>query len=90
MKEKVSLGDKVRDEVTGFEGIVLGKSEFLYGCTRVGVQPKLGSDGKIIEASWFDEPQLKVIKKAVIKKQTKEQSEIGGPMPSVPTRNNYK
>ncbi len=83
----VNLGDKVKDPVTGLEGIVIGRTEFLYGCTRIGVQPKLGKDGKVPDANWFDEPQLKVIKAKEIKPATKAQRDVGGPMISIPTRN---
>lgn len=83
----VNLGDKVKDPVTNLEGIVIGRTEFLYGCTRIGVQPKISKDGKMPDAHWFDEPQLKVVKKAEIKRQTEAQKKVGGPMVSIPTRN---
>jgi len=55
----VKLGQKVKDSISGFEGIVTGISTWLYGCVRVNVAPDhLDNDGKPIEAQWFDEPQL--------------------------------
>ena len=81
---KVQLGDKVKDTVSGFTGIVLGKTEFLNGCTRCGVQPAVDKDGKLAAAEWFDEPQLVVIKAGVCKTGNRD---TGGPMVSVPTRN---
>lgn len=81
---KIKLGDKVEDTVSGFTGIAFGTTLFLHGCTRVGVQPPVDKEGKLPEASWFDEPQLKNVKSAVVKPGSRE---TGGPMVSVPTRN---
>lgn len=71
IKNKVELGDKVKDEVSGYTGIVIGITDWLYGCQRAGIAvQKPGSDGKICDPQWFDTAQLKVIKKSVIKGQT--------------------
>lgn len=62
----VNLGDKVRDRITGFEGIVIGITEWLWQCRRPIVQPAtLQSDGKPIDSQSFDEPQLEVIEPGV-------------------------
>ncbi len=79
---KIELGDEVKCTVTGFRGIAIGRSEFLQGCARVGVQPKVGSDGKHPESHWIDEPQLEVIKKQKVKRGNKN---TGGPLSSIPT-----
>jgi len=61
------LGDLVRDSITGFEGIVLGKSEYLFGCVRCLVQARdLDKDGNVKKGEWLDEGQLKVVSKGVI------------------------
>lgn len=57
----VKLGDKVRDVITGFEGIAIGKSEWLCGCTTYGITPQKLKDGKIIDTEWFDEGRIEVI-----------------------------
>jgi hypothetical protein len=74
----IKLGDKVRDPITGFEGIATAKTEWLYGCTRLGVQAKMGEDGKVHDPHWFDEPQLEGI-------APEDASVPGGPRPE-PTR----
>lgn len=59
---KFRLGDQVRDRVTGFEGVVTSRTDYLNGCVRYGVSPrKLKDDGSFIEAVWIDEPQLTFI-----------------------------
>lgn len=83
---KVKNGDKVKDTVSGFTGIVIGLTDFLNGCTRCGVQAPVGKDGKLPETMWFDEPQLKIIKIGAVKSgETKKKT--GGVMISTPTRN---
>lgn len=62
----VKLGDRVRDLITGFEGIVVARCEWLYGCVRLTVQPEKLKDGKQLETATFDEPQLKVMKVGVV------------------------
>lgn len=57
----LKLGQKARDTISGFEGTVIGRTEWLYGCVRVVLQPHGLHDGKPIEAQSFDEPQCEVI-----------------------------
>lgn len=64
---KVTLGDRVRDRVSGFEGIVVCRTVWLNGCVRVSIAPeKLDKDGKVQEPSHFDEPQLVVLDKGIV------------------------
>jgi hypothetical protein len=75
----VNLGDKVKDRVTGLTGIAVAKSHYLQGCARIGVQPQELKDGKPVEVSWFDEPQLEVIEAGAIKPETFKSEKPGGP-----------
>lgn len=63
----VELGDKVKDTVTGFTGIVVAITKWLHGCDRIVVQPKMGKDGKLADNSAFDAPQIVVVAKRVVK-----------------------
>lgn len=60
------LGDRVKDKVTGLQGIVASRSEHLYGCARYWVQPQELKDGKAVEGQWFDEDSIDVIEPGVI------------------------
>jgi hypothetical protein len=53
--EKVLLGDKYRDNISGFEGTATARSEFLFGCVRVCLEG--GKDGEL-KTEWFDEQRL--------------------------------
>ena len=74
---EIELGQTVKDKVTGFQGVVTGKAEYLYGCTTIGVTPKVGKDGKTAEAEWFDEPSLNIVKGK--KKLERTNNDTGGP-----------
>jgi len=80
----VSLGDRVKDVISGQEGIVTGISDFLYGCRRVSVVPQETKDGKPVVAFWVDEPQLKVLEREAIAgdkpgRRKKKKKYTGGP-----------
>lgn len=66
MNWRVPLGVKVRDVVSGSEGIVVARTEWLNGCVRVGFQPPNDKDGKPVEMVTVDEPQLEVIGPSVL------------------------
>lgn len=69
----IKLGDKVKDIITGLEGIAVCRSVWLWGCVRIGVQPTEIKDGKPIEETWLDENRLEVFK------EKKESKPHGGP-----------
>lgn len=55
----VKLGQAARDVITGFEGVVLGKAQYLTGCNQVLLMPRtLGEGGKRREGEWFDEQRV--------------------------------
>ena len=67
----IALGQQVRDPLTGLEGTVICRSEYLYGCIRILVQPKgLTKDGAPKDPTWVDEPQLEVLPPKRIKRLT--------------------
>ena len=67
----IKLGQTVRDVVTGFEGIVVCRADYLHGCTRIDVQPVIYKDGKVPDSVSFDEPQLKITKKTLVMRAKK-------------------
>ena len=63
----IGLGDRVRDAVTGFTGVVMARVEYLTGCNQVSVLPGMGDDGKCPTAEWFDVERIAVVEaRAVI------------------------
>ena len=80
---KFNLGDIVVDEITGFQGVVTLRSQWLNCCNTYGVQPKELKDGVPQERQNFDEPQLRIVEEKV----HKEHRETGGPERHVPKNN---
>ena len=78
----IRLGDKARDTVTGYEGIVVCISDWISGCRRISLQGQDLHEGKPIDPQGFDVEQLEVIKP----KASPVSKPSGGPCPE-PTRN---
>jgi hypothetical protein len=53
----IKLGQKVRDAITGFEGIATAKVEYINGCVQFGIQPQ-ATDGKMPESVYLDHQRL--------------------------------
>jgi len=62
MGREIKLGYKVRDIITGFEGIAIGRTDWLYSCARIGVRSETMEKGKPINDQWFDVQQLEILK----------------------------
>ena len=58
---ETSLGTKARCMVTGFEGIITGRCEYLNGCTQFLVSPPVDEDAKMRKGEWIDNQQLEVV-----------------------------
>jgi hypothetical protein len=80
----IPLGSLARDIVTGFTGVIIGKTQWLNGCNRVTIQPRELKDGKPIESHCFDIEQIEILGPA-IPEPIAESAGPGGPKPS-PTR----
>ena len=60
----VKLGTKVRDSITGFEGIAIARTQYLYGCVQIGVEPLIAEGGKKRDTEWFDEQRIDLMSPA--------------------------
>lgn len=75
----ISLGNRVRDVYTKFEGVAIGRTDWLYGCSRIAVQSLELKDGKPIDAEWFDEQRLEVVRPEAPTVSEDSQATTGGP-----------
>ncbi|MDR1347825.1 MAG: hypothetical protein LBJ63_05255 [Prevotellaceae bacterium] len=80
MKQEIKLGQKVRDMVTGFEGIAIARIEYLNGCIQYCVKPQ-SQKGEMPESEYIDHQQLEVVGDGVDIIPT---GEPGGFMPDMP------
>lgn len=60
-QRRVNIGDRVRNRVTGFEGVVTGRTEYITGCARLIVQPQGMKDGKSYDSEYVDEPMADLL-----------------------------
>lgn len=59
----IRLGDRVRDIVTGIEGVATSRTEWLNGCVRFGIEFATGKNGdQQLRRESFDEEQLELVK----------------------------
>lgn len=80
---KFENGVEVKDKITGFKGVIVGRSDYISGCIQYVVKPKkLAKDGKMQDGVWFDEDRLIVTgTKVSLKEKPKKKSPPGGPAP---------
>ena len=78
---EIKLGEKVRDTVTGFEGIAVARVEYLNGCIQYAVQARVSDDGKLPAVEYFDHQRLELADVAPMKLAS---SNTGGPQRDTP------
>lgn len=62
----IKLGQKVKDVITGFQGVVTGRCEYITGCNQVLVQPRVKDDGSRNAGEWFDEDRVEFIDESIL------------------------
>lgn len=58
---KIELGSTVKDSINGYQGIAIGRAEYLYGEPNVLVESLELKDGKP-QVYWIAEARLIVVK----------------------------
>lgn len=80
---KFEVGEMLQDKVTGFKGVVMGRTEYFTGCDHYGLCSRVLKDGEPMEWQWFDETRLVSVANAekVLREPRKA---TGGPHPNAP------
>lgn len=73
---KFTLGSEVRCTITGYKGVIIGRSQWLHGCNTYQVKSKELKDGKPMESVAFDEAALELVVPVPERKQAPKN---GGP-----------
>lgn len=58
---QIELGREVYDKVTGFQGVVVARAEYLLGESTVMVQPISDSESKMPDPQWFSESRVSLV-----------------------------
>jgi hypothetical protein len=66
-----NFGKKGKDKVTGFEGMITAKCNYMYGCSQYLLTPKIDKDGKKLDGEWFDEGRVEILKPMIEPKSVK-------------------
>lgn len=80
----IDLGVKGKDKITGLEGIITGRAQYLYGCDQYCINAP-AKEGKLGDSQWFDEGRIEVIGKGIQPKEVRTEKP-GGPQDCPPTR----
>lgn len=81
--EQIKFGNKVKDLVTGFEGIVTGEVTYMNGCHKWAI------DGKVVNGSveciWVDKQQVVKLDNGITPQLPAKGEDVpGGPMRTPP------
>ncbi len=83
---KLELGVKAKDKITGFEGIVIGKTEWLTGCDQVILKAPVKKDGTVSSGEWVDVGVAEVTGDGILPKEVQDEKP-GGPRKDRPSKN---
>jgi hypothetical protein len=73
----IALGKEGKDKITGFQGIITAKVEYLYGCTQYGLTPRVGEDGATKESQFFDEGRIEVVGNGILPEEVQGEKKGG-------------
>lgn len=81
MEVEIKFGDRVKDTITGFEGFVTAKVEYITGCIQWEITPATLKDGVPQSTWWIDEKRVVLVSKA---EDAVTSSPTGGPQDNHP------
>lgn len=62
----MNLGERARDRITGFEGVVTGLCMYISGCNQALLVPPVDKEGQFRDGHWFDIQRLEQVPAARI------------------------
>lgn len=77
MSRKIKLGQKYRDNITGFEGTAVSRIEHLHGCVHIVLEAEVKDPGAKPEDLVIDEQRVESLRGA----KPKATAMSGGPAP---------
>ena len=78
----IKLGSKVRDVISGYEGIAVARNQHLNGCIGICIEGPLARDDKGVvrrDDLWVDEQRVAVIEVGAYQHQVDYAGELPGP-----------
>jgi hypothetical protein len=72
----IKLGQQAKDKITGFEGILVARVEYLFGCNQYGIAPP-AKDGKVNDTHYFDEGRIEITGPGILAEEVKAEAPGG-------------
>ena len=79
----IKLGQEAKDKVTGFKGIIIGRSSWITGCDQYCLIMKIKAGNLPEDGQWFDEGRIEITGNGILPKEVKTEKN-GGPRQDVP------
>ena len=59
----MNLGKIGKDKITGFQGVIIGKATYLFGCNQYAIAPQKwnAETAKRPDTEWFDEGRVEIV-----------------------------
>jgi hypothetical protein len=70
------LGLQARDPISDFEGIIVSRVHYLFGCSQYGLAPKKGADGSVQKTEYFDEARIEILGLGVLPEGSEDINEF--------------
>lgn len=84
---KIQLGDRVKDRINGYAGIVTGRLQYINGCVQFGVSREVLDDkGSAAGLEWIDEQRLDVVHAGAYTPGEASEATVGGEQSTPPSR----
>jgi hypothetical protein len=80
----IELGLKAKDRITGFEGIITGRAQYLTGCSQCVLVPTVNEKGEVRDGQWFDESRLEILGVGFTPAEVASEVNPGGPQRDMP------
>lgn len=80
---KYECGSVLKDEITGFKGVVIARTQWLANCNVYKLQPQGLKKGEPQDSYSFDEPHLVLVKDTIFEPKR----DTGGPTDQVKKTN---
>jgi len=72
----IKLGQKAKDKVTGFTGVIVSRITYLFGCDQYGLAPEV-IDGKLNDTLYFDEGRIEILGRGILPEEVQVEKNGG-------------
>jgi hypothetical protein len=74
----IELGNKAKDKITGFEGVLTARSQYITGCDQYAITAESEKKGQEPVICWFDEGRIEILAESIAPEDVQGEKN-GGP-----------